>query len=113
WQDLETPLDQIRIVKLTSPDQRGGMPSPLPHGAGTLNAQWPGDQPLAAIGAGYDASRSEGAACTVGGRNRSQFTVIRHRIVRTIATSVRVDIDEIVAPGCHANDYALRRLDHR
>src|ERR1039458_629761 len=99
WQDLESPPDQIRIVELTSPDQRGGMAAPFPHGAGTFNAQRPGDQPLTAIRAGHDASRPKSAACTLGGRNCSQFTIIRHRVVRTMAASVRVDVDEIMTPS--------------
>src|SRR5450631_606404 len=113
WHGLEAPLDQIGIVELTSPDKCGGMPPPFPHGAGTLNTEWPCDQPLAPIGAGHNASRSKSASCTIRSRNRSQLTVIRHRVVRAIATNVRMDVDQIVASGCHANDNALRRLDHR
>src|ERR1035438_3941324 len=88
------------------------MTAPFPHGAGTFNAQRPGDQPLTAIRTWHDARWSEGAACTVSGRNRSQFTIIRHRVVHTMAPRVWVDVDEIVTPSCHANDNALWCLNH-
>src|ERR1019366_1023923 len=55
-------LDQIGVIEMAPPDERGRMGSPLTHGARVVDSHGPEQIALAALGAGHDSVGAEGAA---------------------------------------------------
>jgi len=68
----EPAFDQIGVIELTAADQRRRVMPPLVHRAGIVEAERPGEKPLARSVPGIDAVRAEGASrAAATGRVRS------------------------------------------
>src|SRR5262249_12921151 len=95
--DRESALDQIGIVEVTAPKKSGRVPPPLAHCTSVLDAGWPEQEPLAALGARHNAILAEGASGgSIDCRERAQIVILGEPVACPVTTRMEAQIVEIV-----------------
>src|SRR5450759_3745802 len=107
-------FDQIRVIEMAAPDERGRMGSPLTHGTGVADSHGPEHVPLTALSAGHESIGPEGTACSVIRSGQcAQIVIVGELIGDTGSIGIRTDIDDIVSPAFDAHDDSSRRRKRR